>query len=51
MALNLSPGCEEEHPSLALYMCYIMLCRYFGKEIPVRNKKQLNGRHGRKAPG
>ncbi len=37
MALNLSPGCEEEHPSLALYMCYIMLCRYFGKEIPVRN--------------
>lgn len=38
MVLNLSPRCEEDHPSLALYMCYIMLCRYFGKELPTRNK-------------
>lgn len=36
MALNLSPRSEEDHPSLALYMCYIMLCRYFGKEVADR---------------
>lgn len=33
MVLNRSPRSEEDRPALALYMCYIMLCHYLGKEI------------------